>query len=137
MKYLFILTACFFLTASIADAQVSKNNLVGTWQLVSQKGVYKGTPVSSDSSKKYQVKVITANKFMFTVYDKDADTLSMSAQGSVYVNGNTYKETITHATSKDMIGRSFTYSSSVAGNKWRIKGGAKDLELEETWIKIK
>ncbi len=137
MKYLFILTACFFLTANIADAQVSKNNLLGTWQLVSQKGVYEGNPISSDSSKIYQVKVVTANKFMFTVYDKDADTLSMSAQGSVYVNGNSYKETITHATSKDMIGQSFTYSSIVAGNKWRIKGGAKNLELEETWVKIK
>lgn len=137
MKNLFILTACFFLATNTANAQVSKNNLLGTWQLVSQKGVSGGTPFSSDSSKTYEVKIITPNKFMFTVYDKDPDTLSMSAQGSVYINGHNYKETITHATSKDMVGPSFTYSSTVAGNKWRIKGGSKNLELEENWVKIK
>jgi hypothetical protein len=36
-----------------------------------------------------------------------------------------------------MIGQTYQYKSTITGNKWRIDGSGKGLELVEEWIRIK
>jgi hypothetical protein len=115
----------------------NKNNpLIGTWQLISAKGSYNDRPFENDSSTNYMIKVISPNSMVFTRYNKKTDSLTMSAQGSITVQGNKYSETITCATAKITNGLSFNYTYTLSKNRWRIEGGGNGLKLVEEYIRI-
>jgi hypothetical protein len=138
MKHsLTLIIATLFCIPVVAIGQSKNNPLVGTWRLISTVGKNSsGGTWNQDSSKIYQVKVITPSRFVFTTYDPKADTLMMSAQGPITVGANAYTELIEKSTMKSMNGKTFKYTSTVKGNRWHIEGGNDILTLVEDWIKV-
>lgn len=132
---LFLVAGLLF-SPTFIKAQTSKNSLIGTWRMLSSVGHVGDGGWDNDSSKIYQVKTITPTRFMFTIYDKRTDSLRMSAQGSIVIKGNMYSEKIDQSTSKGMIGPTFTYTSTLKGNRWHIEGGSTEMKIVEDWIRI-
>lgn len=126
----------FALISYTGTAQSAKNSLNGSWKLISFVGKFSGNSFSRDSTVIYQVKVVTPSRFVFTTYLRENDSLVMSAQGPIQVSGNTYTEIIEKSSNKGMVGKRYSYTSTINGNRWRIEGGGNGLELVEEWIRI-
>jgi hypothetical protein len=74
---------------------LAQHPLVGTWEMISIKGINAaGERFATDSSSAKEIKIITATHYMLVAYDLEGDSLVFNRcyAGTVHIEGNKYKE---------------------------------------------
>ena len=97
MKTPFLLILVLYFTAAHVTAQ---HPLVGTWEMISVKGVdAEGDPFFLDTSSVRETKIITPTHYMLIAWDVDKDSLifNRTMGGQVRLEGERYIETPTQA----------------------------------------
>lgn len=120
-----------------AIAQTAKD-IQGTWRVISTSITNeKGEEViRMDSSTHNLTKVITANRVMFTIYNRKTDSLMVSGQGKAMTNSNQYTEIFEQSTSKGLLQQPMVFSYKVQGDRLSYEGGSKEFQIIEVLKRI-
>jgi hypothetical protein len=119
--------------SAAARAEEPKNQLLGTWKLVSAKYGGKDYKFPDGST---TVKHVTPTQFMWATYDADG-SVTRTAGGTYTLKGDAYEETSLYGVNaglglkKDNV---HTFRWKIDGNKWHHTGKlAAGLTIEEVW----
>ena len=136
MRLILFLFSFYFSIYIDAEAQ---HPLIGTWELVSIKGINaEGEKFSDDTSNIREVKIITATHYMLIAHDVEGDSLMFNRcyAGKVYFDDTKYNETplLASVTIFDNVKTDFTWK--VEGDKFIqagsiIRPDGKKIILEE------
>jgi hypothetical protein len=136
MKAFFVIFAIFL---NVATQVIAQHPLVGTWELVSIKGVNaEGEKFSDDTSHIREVKIITPTHYMLIAHDVEGDSLVFNRcyAGTIHVQGNKFNEipTLASVSIYDNVKTDFTWK--IEGDKFiqsgsLIRPDGKKIILEE------
>lgn len=132
--FLLMLLACSLqLMAQVRTANLTGNQIIGTWKMLAQTGIGEdGTAIKPDLTKVTQYKIITPTHWMFVAYN--SDSLKGGGEGGTYLlQGNKYVETLDWAKTE--------YTVKVEGDKFYQDGfifypDGKKVELHEVYQRI-
>ena len=133
-----ILSICF--SSSIMNAQ---SELEGTWKAVYHEVVTPDTTITASGSEASNlVKIINKTHFA-TILQGDTPNTSFFNGGKYELTKDTYTENLEYFSTKDEIGKSYTFKSSFKDGEWTIsgpisKGGAKlpEWKIREVYKKV-
>jgi hypothetical protein len=113
---------------------------LGTWQLVSAK--YGDAKEFSDvSNEGPHIKMLTADRFIWVIYDSKTKLISLSMGGSYRLQGSNYTETVEFFLPQGMkiyLGKEQEFTISVEGDKLFQSGKLSDGQrIEEIWQRVK
>jgi hypothetical protein len=113
-----------------------KSPLVGTWEMVSAKGIDpKGQKVSFDAKTYRETKIITPTHYMLMTHQVKGDSLVFDhcVGGTIRISGNKFMETPTMASRPEDLQYKTDFTWKVAGDKM-IQKGQITLPDGKTWI---
>jgi hypothetical protein len=122
-----------------------KNQVEGTWELVSAKWSYSDTNVVEFPNSEYdrEVKMIGKTHFLFIRQDTTNKDLFFSGGGTYKLEGNRYTETLDVASWGTDIGSVITYDCQFNDSMWIMTGPVNvegeelpGWKLHEEWEKI-
>ena len=126
---------CFcFLNCSTDEA----GSLEGTWQMVSGKYVTPSGIVECNEEARLCYKILGEQHFsVVEMYRANPDSGFFAAVGRYKVDGPEYTEILEGCNNANMVGNSNVFESTLTGNSWRIYRKTEDMELDETWVRVK
>ncbi|HEV2207858.1 MAG TPA: hypothetical protein VG167_03735 [Verrucomicrobiae bacterium] len=112
---------------------------LGTWQLVSTR--YGDAKKFSDvSNQAPHIKMLTADHFIWVIYDSETKLISRSMGGSYRLQGGSYTETVEFflpAGMKIYLGKEQVFAIRVEGDKLFQSGKLSDgMKIEEIWQRV-
>lgn len=134
--------ATLALTAALPGAdQPAKDagSHLGTWRLVSAK--YGDAKEFSDvSNQGPHIKMLTANRFIWVIYDSKTKLVSLSMGGSYRLEGASYTETVEFFQPKGMkvyLGKEQVFTIRIKGDRLFQSGKLSDgMQIEEIWQRV-
>jgi hypothetical protein len=143
-KTLLILGAAAALafTAALPGAdkpQMDAASHLGTWRLISAK--YGDAKEFSDvSNQGPHIKMLTADRFIWVIYDSKTKLVAMSMGGSYSLQGSNYRETIEFYLPEGMkvyLGKEQVFTIRVEGDRLFQSGKLSDGQnIEEIWQRV-
>jgi hypothetical protein len=130
----FIATAIVMALSALGSSASACGSLQGAWELTY--AVYKDAngkvmeEVKNGSAK--SLKILTNRHFSFITQDKDGHFLFAGA-GTWSVKGNEYTEVVTYSSSKDALGKTYTFKCELRDGVWIHSGHEDQLLIEEHW----
>jgi len=125
------LTAVFLAWSQTNDSEAKKNQLEGTWEIISG---HQLPPGSRD------IKIISGGHFVWTIYDTAKGKPLYTGGGTYVLNGNSYTEHVDFMTpeiSAGIVGKDQAFIVKVAGDKLTQTGALSNGEgLSETWKRV-
>ena len=134
--------ATLALTAALPGAEKpakDAGSLLGTWRLVSAK--YGDAKEFSDvSNQGPHIKMLTADRFIWVIYDAKTNLISRSMGGSYRLQGASYTETVEFflpAGMKVYLGKEQVFTIRIEGDKLFQSGKLSDgMKIEEIWQRV-
>jgi hypothetical protein len=134
--------AALALTAVVPGAEKPPKDAgshLGTWQLVSAK--YGDAKEFSDvSNSGPHIKMLTADRFIWVIYDSKTKLISLSMGGSYRLQGASYTETVEFFLPDGMkvyLGKEQAFTIRVEGDKLFQSGKLSDGQnIEEIWQRV-
>jgi len=131
--------ATLALTAALPGAEKpaqDEGSHLGTWRLVSAK--YGDAKEFSDvSNQEPHIKMLTADRFIWVIYNSKTKLISLSMGGSYRLQGDRYTETVEFFLPEGMkiyVGKEQVFTIRVEGDKLFQSGKLSDGEkIEEIW----
>jgi len=136
VSYLFI--PILFFVLIVCSQKQEQESLCGTWKMVS--GIYKGPDfmVKTDESKRSCYKLLSQDHFaVIEMFKSNPESLFFAAVGSYELIDTSYVENYEACNIPSKVGESEVFFSTVKGDTWRIRMKKEDMELDETWVRIK
>src|SRR4030095_15433506 len=130
-----ICVLCFYMLFNNAFGQTNKD-IQGTWRLISSTISGSDWSFKLDSSTRNMTKTITSGRVVFTLYNKQTDSLEITGQGRATTKGNQYIETFEQSTDRDLLKEPFIYTYKILGDKLSYDGRTKDLHIVEVLKRI-
>jgi hypothetical protein len=130
----FIAVASVMAYFTLGSAAFACGPLQGAWELTY--AVYKDAngkvmeEVKNGSAK--SLKILTNRHFSFITQDMDGHFLFAGA-GTWSVKGNEYTEVVTYSSSKDALGKTYTFKCEMRDGAWIHSGHEDALLIEEHW----
>ena len=137
-KVNFLLWLIFILFFFDRAAAQTNKDIQGTWRVLStiitsDKG---DVILRMDSATHNLTKVITANRVVFTIYNRKTDSLQITGQGRASTKGNQYVENFEESTSKNLLKEPLIFTYKVQAGKLSYEGGTKDFHIVEVLKRI-
>jgi hypothetical protein len=135
-----IVLSVFFLSFFIG----LENKLEGTWELVSGKIILPDQTIELPRTEfEHEIKVL--NKTHFATVHQDTSTNEIYSNAGTYVlTEDTYTEYQEFNSGITMIGKTYSFLSTIEGNKWTISGPVEKPEadipewkIHEVWKRVK
>jgi hypothetical protein len=134
--------ATLALTAALTGAEKQAKDVgshLGTWRLVSAK--YGDAKEFSDvSNQGPHIKMLTADRFIWVIYDSKTKLISLSMGGSYRLQGASYTETVEFFHPEGMkiyLGKEQLFTIRVEGDKLFQSGKLSDgQKIEEIWQRV-
>ena len=134
------MTATIVIAAATAVANsqhstANRNQIMGTWQLVS--GVYGGQPTPAGTT---EVKIISTKRFMFIQYDPANNKALASGFGTYVFTDDSYTEHIelldVNGQGDSYVGKDLTFTVKLDGDTMVQSGSIGQMSLKETWKRM-
>ena len=127
MKYQLLFVVLSILFASCQEKQANtehepqKNQLTGTWKLLSGTLIEKGDTVVTDYTKDVSmIKIINDTHFAFLNHDlkkgKDSTASFVAGGGTYNLSDSTYTEHLEYCTARDWEGHDFPFTVKITGD---------------------
>lgn len=134
--------AALAFTAALPGAEKPQKDAashLGTWRLVSTK--YGDAKEFSDvSNQEPHIKMLTADRFVWVIYDSKTKLISRSMGGSYRLQGSSYTETIEFFLPQGMkvyLGKEQVFTLRVEGDRLFQSGKLSDgMNIEEIWQRV-
>jgi len=97
---------------------LAQHPLVGTWEMISIKGINAtGEKFANDSATVKEIKIITTTHYMLMAYDVEGDSLVFNRcyAGTVHIDGNKYKEI-------PLLSSAPIFDNVTTDYTWKVKG---------------
>jgi hypothetical protein len=125
------LAAVFVAFSQTKGSDAKKNQLEGTWELVSGQPLPKGTR---------DIKIISGRHFIFVAYDTQKGNPLYTGGGTYILNGSSYTEHMDFASdriSAGLIGKDQPFTVKIDGDTFTQTGTLSNGKgLSETWKRI-
>jgi hypothetical protein len=134
--------AALAFTAALPGAERPQKDAVshlGTWRLVSAK--YGNAKEFSDvSNQGPHLKMLTADRFIWVIYDSKTKLVALSMGGSYSLQGSNYTETVEFYLPEGMkvyLGKEQVFTIRVEGDRLYQSGKLSDGQnIEEIWQRV-
>jgi hypothetical protein len=134
--------AALAFTAALPGAEKPQKDAashLGTWRLVSTK--YGDAKEFSDvSNQEPHIKMLTADRFVWVIYDSKIKLISRSMGGSYRLQGSSYTETVEFFLPQGMkvyLGKEQVFTIRVEGDRLFQSGKLSDgMNIEEIWQRV-
>lgn len=110
-----------------------KNQLIGTWDLVSYREKIDGNYIEYPEYVGY-IKLITPTHFTWVYFNKNDDEIYAAGSGSYAFNDGQYKETIEmiYPENTGQLGETIEFKAEINDNKWKHLGKIPFVEVDES-----
>lgn len=130
---------CIVLAGSVFFSCGKKQpDVCGTWRMAA--GTYIGPDfsVTTDAENRICYKVLSGDHFaVVEVYADNPDSMFFAAVGSYEIDDSTFTETYEASNVPTKIGEHLQFQSIIQNETWDISLKKDDLQLQETWVRIK
>jgi hypothetical protein len=115
-----------------------ETGIKGTWKMISGKYMMPSGSVDLDIDNRLCYKIISDDHFaVVEMYKSNPESLFFAAVGKYTLEGDIYAETLEGCNIAADVGRTNVFHSELSEEGWRITMKREDMELDETWEKIR
>ena len=135
ISHVFVGLLCLML---VNCGEMGDKPLPGTWQMISGTYTTPSGQVIVDVDDRLCYKILGDDHFaVVEMYQSKPDSLFFAAVGRYSLKDTVYTETLEGCNVPADVGRTNIFRSEIDGDRWRIYMKRQDMELDETWKRIR